>query len=169
MLNLDGPIMMGGRQKQRAPNTSNYVLFDSDFECGNIDQIRKRSDVEYDLWIRNDTNGTSNLQWFYFRMRNPENFTDVIRLNIVNFTKGNSLFYYGMKPSFWSQQNYEINGSGWFHGGFNLDYDISPYHGEINKMNPHKPKSYYACSFDFKFDFEMDEVFCAYTIPYSYT
>jgi hypothetical protein len=65
--------------------------------------------VEYDLWIRNDTNGGSNLQWFYFRMQNPEKFTETIRINIVNFTKGNSLFYYGMKPSLWSLKNYQKN------------------------------------------------------------
>ena len=93
----------------------------------------------------------------------------MIRINIVNFTKGNSLFYYGMKPSFWSHQAYQKSGQSWFHGGFNVDYDISPYHGEINKMNPLKPKSYYAMSFDFKFDYESDEVFVAYTIPYTYT
>lgn len=110
--------------------------------------------VEYDIWIRNDTNGSSNLQWFYFKMQNPDNFTDMIRINIVNFTKGNSLFYYGMKPCFWSLRSHEKNQQGWFQGGFNVDYDISPYHVEINKMNPHKPKSYYAMSFDFKFDYE---------------
>jgi hypothetical protein len=125
--------------------------------------------VEYDLWIRNDTNGGSNLQWFYFRMQNPEKFTETIRINVVNFTKGNSLFYYGMKPSLWSLKNYNKNRQGWFHGGFNIDYDISPYHVEINKMNPHKPKSYYVMSFDYKFDFELDEVYVAYTIPYTYT
>jgi hypothetical protein len=43
-------------------------------------------------------------------MRNPEGFADVVRLNIVNFTKGNSLFYYGMKPSFWSKMAYELHG-----------------------------------------------------------
>ena len=93
----------------------------------------------------------------------------MIRINIVNFTKGNSLFYYGMKPSFWSLKSYEKSGRGWFQGGFNVDYDISPYHVEINKMNPHKPKSYYVMSFDFKFDYDMDEVYVAYTIPYTYT
>jgi hypothetical protein len=87
-------------------------------------------------------------------MSNPEGFTDMIRINIVNFTKGNSLFYYGMKPSFWSYKSNSKNGLGWFHGGFNVEYDISPYHVEINKMNPHKPKSYYVMSFDFKFDYE---------------
>ena len=38
------------------------------------------------------------------------------RINIVNFTKGNSLFYYGMKPSFWSLKNNQKSGQGWFHG-----------------------------------------------------
>lgn len=44
-----------------------------------------------------------------------------------------------MRPSFWSLKLYQAKGIGWFHGGFNIDYEISPYHEEINKMNPHKP------------------------------
>lgn len=160
---------MHGNQLQQRENKSGHIEFDADFECGNIDQVRQRSPVEYDLWMRNDTNGSSNLQWFYFRMQNPGNFTDMIRINIVNFTKGNSLFYYGMKPSFWSRKSHMANGQSWFQGGFNVDYDVSPYHGEINKMNPHKPKSYYVMSFDYKFDYGDDEVYVAYTVPYTYT
>ena len=95
--------------------------------------------------------------------------TDEIRINIVNFTKGNSLFYYGMKPSFWSLKNHQQTGQGWYHAGKHVDYEISPYHEEINKMNPHKPKSYYVLSFDYRFEYDMDEVFCAYTVPYTYT
>jgi len=102
-------------------------------------------------------------------MINPEGFTGVIRLNIVNFTKGNSLFYYGMKPSIWSLKTHQKNGTGWYHSGFNIEYEVSLYHSEINKMNPNKPKSYYMMSFDFKFDYELDEVYVAYTIPYTYT
>ena len=64
--------------------------------------------------MRNDSNGTGNLQWFYFRVRNPENFTGVVRLSIVNFTKGNSLFYYGMKPSIWSLKKNQKEGTKWF-------------------------------------------------------
>ena len=170
MLGLGGPPEMGGSQ-DRVPrgNKSKTVLFDCEFECGNIDQVRQRSPGEFDLWMRNDTNGNGNLQWFYFRMRNPANFTESIRIHIVNFTKGNSLFYYGMKPSLWSLRAFQRNGRGWYHGGFNVEYDISPYHSEINKMNPHKPKSYYAMSFTYKFDYDDDEVFVAYTIPYTYT
>lgn len=36
-------------------------------------------------------------------------------------------------------------------------------------MNPHKPKSYYVMSFDYKFENGGDEVFVAYTVPYTYT
>jgi Cytosolic carboxypeptidase N-terminal domain len=68
------------------------VLFDADFECGNIDQVRKRRDCEFDIWIRNDTNGTNNLQWFMFRMKNTGDFMGTVKINIVNFTKANSLF-----------------------------------------------------------------------------
>lgn len=119
--------------------------------------------------MRNDTNGGSNLQWFFFRVRNPENMTDMIRINIVNFTKGNSLFYYGMKPSIWSLNANKKNQVGWIQGGQNVDYDISPYHEEINKMNPHKPKSYYCMSFDYKFETGNDDVYFSYTVPYSYS
>lgn len=50
-----------------------------------------------------------------------------------------------------------------------MDYDISPYHEEINKMNPHKPKSYYCMSFDYKFETGNDDVYFSYTVPYSYS
>jgi len=62
------------------------------FECGNIDQVRQRSEKEFDCWMRNDTNGTGNLQWFYFRIRNPDNYTEVIRINIVNFSQAFGAF-----------------------------------------------------------------------------
>ena len=42
--------------------------------------------------MRNDTNGQSNLQWFAFRMRNAPDFLGKVKIVIVNFTKGNSLF-----------------------------------------------------------------------------
>lgn len=69
LLGLGGPLdMHGSQEKPLKENRSGHIEFDADFECGNIDQVRQRSPVEYDLWMRNDTNGSSNLQWFYFRM-----------------------------------------------------------------------------------------------------
>jgi len=36
-------------------------------------------------------------------------------------------------------------------------------------MNPSNPKSYYTLSFDFKFEFPNDEIYVAYTVPYTYS
>jgi hypothetical protein len=58
----------------------------------------------FDVWMRNDTNGQNEINWFMFRMKNTV--TGNVRLNIVNFTKGYSLFQEGMQPSFWSKQQY---------------------------------------------------------------
>lgn len=35
---------------------SNELLFDSNFESGNLDMVIKRKDLEYDLFMRVDTN-----------------------------------------------------------------------------------------------------------------
>lgn len=71
---------------------NDIVTFDADFECANCDQVRRRGPTTFDVFIRNDTNGSGNLQWFYFRMKNSADFVGQIKINIVNFTKGNSLF-----------------------------------------------------------------------------
>ena len=49
---------------------SDLVKFDGNFECANIEQVRRRDGKTYDVWMRNDSNGTGLLQWFYFRMKN---------------------------------------------------------------------------------------------------
>ena len=71
---------------------NDVISFDGDFECANIEQVRRRNQTTFDVFMRNDSNGNSNLQWFYFRMKNTGEFADTIRINIVNFTKANSLF-----------------------------------------------------------------------------
>lgn len=42
---------------QGAPAKSNYdLIFDSNFESGNLDRVYKVRDLEYDLFMRVDTN-----------------------------------------------------------------------------------------------------------------
>ena len=36
-------------------------------------------------------------------------------------------------------------------------------------MNPHKPKTYYSMSFDYKFDQGGDQLYIAYTVPYTFS
>jgi hypothetical protein len=88
------------------------VIFDASFECANLDQARQRSGRVYDLFMRNDTNGQGEMQWFYFRMRN--NYEGECTINIVNFTKTKSLFQTGMRPSFWSMKLNQEEGTAWY-------------------------------------------------------
>ena len=78
-----------------------------------------------------------------------------------------------MKPSFWSakrNRNLEEGEGGWEQECCdNVSYEHSPYADEINKLNPPKPKAFYSLSFDYKFTFPSDEVYVAYTVPYTYT
>ena len=37
------------------------VIFDGNFECANIEQVRLREPGVYDIWMRNDTNGSGEL------------------------------------------------------------------------------------------------------------
>jgi hypothetical protein len=79
----------------------------------------------------------------------------------------------GMKPSFWSSKmnrNLEEGESGWIQDcSENVGYELSPYSREINELNPQRVRNYYQLSFDYTFQYHNDEVFCAYTVPYTYT
>lgn len=92
------------------------MVFDADFESGNLESVRRRKKGEYDVFIRNDSNSSKALNWFYFRMRNSKDFVGRVKISIVNMTKENSLFLHGQKPSFWSSrqnQDLEDGQSGW--------------------------------------------------------
>ena len=44
----------------------NELKFDSFFESGNLDIVCKPKDLEYNLFMRVDTNTKGHHQWFYF-------------------------------------------------------------------------------------------------------
>lgn len=54
---------VGFNQNFKLPN---QLIFESDFECGNLDCIVKVAENEYDLYMRVDANTRGHLQWFYF-------------------------------------------------------------------------------------------------------
>ena len=72
---------------------NNELVFDSNFESGNLDMVIKRKEMEYDLLMRVDTNTKGHHQWFYFSVVNPKCLTKKkIRFNVANFTKNHSLY-----------------------------------------------------------------------------
>ena len=48
----------------------NSLLFDSNFESGNLDCVIKINENEYDLFMRVDSNTKGHTSWFYFAVNN---------------------------------------------------------------------------------------------------
>ncbi len=68
------------------------LIFDSKFECGNLDMAIQISDYEYDLYMRVDSNTRGHHQWFNFTIKNTT-VKGKVKFNIVNFTKNASLYH----------------------------------------------------------------------------
>lgn len=96
---------------------SDELIFDSDFECGNLDLVMKVGPNEYDLFMRVDSNTKGHTSWYFFKIRKTRA-DHVVKLNICNFHKKNSLYCAGMKPMVFSK----ASGKGWKHGGENVIY-----------------------------------------------
>lgn len=104
------------------------LIFDSRFENGNLRKAAKINNVEYNLWLENDTNTRGHTQWFYFKVVYkdvallPEVKNHRVKFKIMNLTKSASLYSDGMKPCVWSKNRHESEGLGWFRGGDNVTY-----------------------------------------------
>lgn len=139
----------------------NTLVFESRFESGNLNLAVKVSDCEYNLLMQNDVNTRGHTQWFYFRTN--QNQIGQCKFNILNFTKKNSLFNYGMKLLVYSEKENTISGTGWSREGESISY----FQNGIKRGNG--LKSYYTLSFTYNFRYKNDTVYFAYCYPYTYT
>lgn len=77
---------------------SGELVFDANFESGNLDMVIKVRELEYDLYMRVDTNTRGHHQWFFFSVEHKEEFWNkTVTFRIVNFTKSHSLYTQGMR------------------------------------------------------------------------
>jgi len=120
------------------------------------------SDREYDLIMQNDNNSTGNNQWFYFTVEKMIPGAEYT-FNVVNFTKSDSLFNYGMRPAIFSTVLNKRNGTGWVRAGQDVVYKKGPIPREKSK------KKYYRLSFRMTWKISNDKISIAYTFPYTYT
>ncbi|OUM69367.1 hypothetical protein PIROE2DRAFT_2661 [Piromyces sp. E2] len=139
-------------------NKNNELIFNADFESGNLDSVQKYSYCEYDLYIRPDPSANNNRQghrvWFYFQIKNTEKNQRVI-LNIVNFSKAKmALYRQGATPVVKSDKRPE-----WVR----LPKDTVFLH----RSNRHKKN--YVLSIAFCFDDPDDTYYFAFSFPYTYT
>lgn len=74
-----------------------------------------------------------------------------------------------MLPSFWSKAGFTEMSLGWHQYGDNLVYEQSMYTKDINDLNPKSARNYMSLSFTYNFAALNDEVYCAQTIPYTFS
>lgn len=72
------------------------LVFESRFECGNLNMALKMNENEYNLLLQNDINTNGHTQWFFFRVGNTTK-GQTVKFNILNLAKPDSLYNYGMK------------------------------------------------------------------------
>ena len=44
------------------------IIFDSYFECGNLEAVHEKSSNEFDLILKNDSNTSRHTHWFMFKV-----------------------------------------------------------------------------------------------------
>ena len=113
--------------------------------------------------MQNDINSKGHTQWFFFRVRNTHKGASV-KFNILNYSKGDSMFNYGMKVTIYSETKAEAEGIGWHRGGT----DISYFQNNIRKDYVYT-KYFYTATFTYTFDYDDDTVFFSYSYPYTLT
>lgn len=132
------------------------VQFEATFESGNLDQVYKVSDTEFDLYMRADSNTLGHHQWYYFSASAPNG---SIRFNILNFTKRDSLYEQGMLPLVYEEHRKDL---GWHRAGTNVRYCYS----KLNQWMTAR-RAYFSLSFEY--EFTGGPVHFAYSIPYTYS
>jgi cytosolic carboxypeptidase protein 2/3 len=114
--------------------------------------------------MQNDINTQGHTQWFYFRVCNTRKGHSV-RFNILNYSKPDSLFNYGMSVSMYSDKKATNESVGWFKGCTNIDYSANG----IRKGVEYYSKSYYTLTFTHTFEYDSDVVYFAYSVPYTFS
>lgn len=146
------------------PNDSITLRFTSKFESGNLYKAIKLSDYEYSLFIHNDIGSFSQNHWYYFCATNPRKTS--ITFRILNMRKKDTLYQSGMLPAVYSKKSYHETGIKWQREAYNIQYtenSIASGSGFIGRQK------YYTLSFTYQYKYENDEVYFAYSIPYTYS
>ena len=151
----------------KLPDAANDLVFDSAFESGNLDMVIKTKPMNYDLYMRVDTNTRGHHQWFYFSIEVPQSFAkQTLTFRVVNFTKPQSLYTSGMRICVARRsQNYT-----WHKAGTGIKYGKSHLVRRASQ-DPGRVIYYSMLTFSYEVDKtkEKDKIFFSYCYPYTFT
>ena len=166
------------------------LRFKSRFESGNLAKVIRITETYYELHLRPDFYTSKHCQWFYFQVMNMR--SDLTyRFSIVNFSKPDSLYNYGMKPVLYSTIEAERHYVGWSRVGHNIRQEMAvellkvclnretillTYNENIPLDRYYRNESAfddedgytYTLSFNITFPHDDDTVYLAHCYPYTY-
>lgn len=101
--------------------TTPQLIFDANFECGNLKRAIRIGDTDYDVICSGDTNTQRQGQWFYFSVRGMVAGVGYT-FRFINFDRAASSFGCGNRPVMYSERLQSECGSGWMRAGENVAY-----------------------------------------------
>ena len=138
------------------------LLFESRFECGNLQRAVQVGEKVYELHLQHDTNTMGNTQWFYFRVSNGLPGQKYV-FRIVNLGKKDSLYSSGMRPLVLSMNQLNSSGRGWHRGGEQVLYYAD------QRRQDRRVGKYHTLEWIYQFGDRTDSVYFAHCYPYSYS
>lgn len=141
------------------PGADAGLVFDSSFECGNLDKVVQVAEHDFELYIRPDANTAGYFLWYYFTVQTQSKRT--VRLHLMNFTKSEGLYAQGMQPLVYVEQ---MPAWGWHRAGDKVKFGESG----LNRRKGGK-RAYFSLSFSYTFRFPGEKAFFAYSVPYPYS
>jgi len=150
-------------------NQEKILVFDSNFESGNLDKVSIGSLNEYNLFLRADTNTRGHCQWFYFAVTNTYK-GEKVTFNVLNCTKPVGLFKKEMIPLVFSEIEYERAKVGWIQDTYDTVYNKSSVLKEEHEDLVNEKQSisrFYSLKFSYEFKHTGDKVYFAFGRPYT--
>lgn len=138
------------------------LKFESRFESGNLNRASRVSEDEYNLTLEFDFHTKGHTQWYYFSAC-PYKVPHVVRFNLNNLVKLDSLYNEGLKPCVYSLKEHQATGLGWHRAGSSVAYFKS------QELRPGSQQSYYTLTFVYEFKHPQDTVYFAHCYPYTYS
>eukprot|EP00047_Mylnosiga_fluctuans_P020776 m.96273 g.96273 ORF g.96273 m.96273 type:complete len:493 (+) comp8626_c0_seq4:70-1548(+) len=92
-----GNVQSVAPRRRPGPMQRGDLIFNAHFESGNLSRVEQIDEVEFDLYIRSDTQNPKQRIWFHFTVRNTAIGQRAI-FNFVNYSKSKSLYRHGMTP-----------------------------------------------------------------------
>ena len=108
------------------------LIFDANFESGNLYKAYYQRENEYDLWLGADLGMDNQRQWFFFQVRNMTPNVPY-KFNILNNEKKESQFGKGMQPLVYSMREAIQGNPAWRRSGKNIVYIKNNYKNRLGK------------------------------------